>query len=924
MFDVRLRPVAAALLGFLFVAIALGLMASSRGVPAVFDGNETFSSILHAKNLLAFGPGVSAGLADESTSPRPSGHPVVHTHQGNFPRLYTAFLSTLGLGDPVSQVAATVLPIGFVGVLLLFFALHRYAGFALSVTALAILLTDYILFAQWQVVTYRVWHFAFTAALLAITISYRESPRRWLLLALFVTSAFLFYYELVFATFLAVSVSVLALLLWRCDIGKGLIFVGTELAGAVAGAGVVIAQLVSYLGWDGFVTDLRLTYLSRNAGITDSGRLAELRAFVEQHNIAFLYNFIDGSGLRSPGFVLDSIFRWGLQVYTPPFTYCILILAFGIAVALFAPSGATRFPKLIIAGLAALTAAAWLFGSSGIVFLLVALGTGLALFAAPRPGKAPQRIAMADAAIMLGPLAFVFVLLAATFSRFVGYERAFGAFWPYGLAFIVALAVLAVLLMARAMPEREGNLSLDAVLRAASILCVGVALSQFHHRLYDQALTPLWERSLPGPWMPASLQSAGMSLATACAAAIAAIGPSLPRDVSAPLRDTARRVALLIASFLIGLLAVIVLFPGYVYSGYMARYLNVLVLPFALAIGFALYAVIVVGKHVVANADRAAGFPSWPAAIRTLCLATPIVLVGWWIAIQTANARLFPANGLAVLNALDALAPDRPTIVANSYPAPFAVTTGQWSYLDETFASGRIAFSPSTGYAHSFDRKYLWFADRERNSDYAKPDAFVCLLTPTYRSVSLELADPQKASRCVDNGMVQWTRRHEAKTWPQHIIAARDPSGRDSWAIVKLDWDVPPYLTAPPRIAAERSANSITLTVSYDFRQQDGKPEYQTDVEIWLVARNGSFCAVQGTPLAAERARGGRTTLVLAPSDADNDLIALARPQTETRIGGPFFTAPFRLEGGEAVPAGASCDILRDTGGRHRARLEGG
>jgi hypothetical protein len=276
------------------------------------------------------------------------------------------------------------------------------------------------------------------------------------------------------------------------------------------------------------------------------------------------------------------------------------------------------------------------------------------------------------------------------------------------------------------------------------------------------------------------------------------------------------------------------------------------------------------------------------------------------------------------LNALDALAPDRPTIVANAYPVPFAVTTGQWSYLDETFASGRIAFSPSTGYGHSFDGKYLWFADRKENHGYAKPDAFVCLLTPNYRSASLQLTDPQNVSRCADNGMVQWTQRHAAKTWPQHVIAARDPSGRDTWAIVKLDWDLPPYLAAPPRITAGGSGDSITVTVNYDFRQQDGRPEYRTDIEIWPVSRNGSFCAVQGIPLATERARGGRTTLVLAPSAGGRDLIALARPQTDTRIGGPFFTAPFRLEGGEAVRADAPCDILRDTGGRHWARLEGG
>lgn len=65
--DIKFKRVAAAaLLGLLFAAISFGLMASSRGVPAIFDGNETFSSILHARNLLEFGPAKAAGLADES------------------------------------------------------------------------------------------------------------------------------------------------------------------------------------------------------------------------------------------------------------------------------------------------------------------------------------------------------------------------------------------------------------------------------------------------------------------------------------------------------------------------------------------------------------------------------------------------------------------------------------------------------------------------------------------------------------------------------------------------------------------------------------------------------------------------------------------------------------------------------------------
>src|SRR5262249_40714641 len=156
-------------------------------------------------------------------------------------------------------------------------------------------------------------------------------------------------------------------------------------------------------------------------------------------------------------------------------------------------------------------------------------------------------------------------------------------------------------------------------------------------------------------------------------------------------------------------------------------------------------------------------------------------LIGWWISVQVANARLFPPDNLAVVNALRAL--PSPTTIANAYPVPFAVATGQWSYLDETFSSGRVVFS--SGYGHPLDRKYQWFADRATNPAYDRPAAFVCLLTPNYRSVAQQLLYPQ-TNRCAENGIVQWTQRGEERTWPHHTIAARDPSGRDAWAVVNL------------------------------------------------------------------------------------------------------------------------------------------
>ena len=908
---VNLKPaLAAILLGILFCGVSLGMVAGGRGIPAVFDGNETFSSILHARNLLSFDLGASVGLADESTSARPQAHPVVHTHQGNFPRLYATLLYALGMKSVTSQVLATVLPVGFASVLLLYAALYRFVGFGIACTAMLVMLTDYILFVQWQVVTYRVWHFAFTSALLAIAVFYRPDGRRWLLGALFATSLCLFYYELVFATFLSVAIAIFALTTWRKTISAALTFVAVQLAGAVAGVLVLIAQLVAYLGWDGFLIDLKLTYLSRNVGMLSPAHLAALRHFVEQHNIAFFYNFANPNVLHIGHLLLDSIFRWGLQVYTPPFAYCILILAAGVAIALFARPGRVWWPRSAIVAIAVMAGVAWLWGASTVVLYAVVAAAAAVIFAAPDSRVRPQNIGSLDAAMLCGTPAILFVLMAGGFSRFPGFERHAAPLWQYGPAFGIAVVALFAVLVLRVAPRQRARLTLDTALRGAALVCVAIALACFHAHLYDPLLTPLWQSELPGPFVPAFLQSAGMVLAMICAAALAAFGPALPDAVRAPLRATARRVVFLIGCFVVGLLVVLVLSPGYVYSGYMVRYLNMLVLPFALAIGLMAYAAAVIGRHLVATLHlKPRGRLS--AVVTRLHLVPLALLAAWWIAVQGADARLFPPNELAVLKALEALAPARPTIVSNTYSGPFSVVTGRWAYLDETFSSGRTAFSLGAGYRYLFDRKYLWVADRD-NPAYGRPDIFVCFIPPTYWSVAIRLVGVNRYTRCSENRVIELAERPYKAVWPRHTLVARDPSGRDTWAIVRLDWDFPPYLGAKPRVEGVAAGESVSLTVRYDYRQQDGKPERQTETEIRPISRNGATCTLRGAPLAAAKAVGGKAAFTLTPSDFGKDLVALVRPQSETRTGAPFFSAPFRVDQGTVVAMTPACGTIVD------------
>src|SRR5258708_5713394 len=86
-------------------------------LPYGTDNNETFSSLLHAKNMYWHGIGSTYGLTDESTSPNAAAAPFVYTHQGNFPRFYAFLLYALGATSAEAQILITAMTIGTASIL---------------------------------------------------------------------------------------------------------------------------------------------------------------------------------------------------------------------------------------------------------------------------------------------------------------------------------------------------------------------------------------------------------------------------------------------------------------------------------------------------------------------------------------------------------------------------------------------------------------------------------------------------------------------------------------------------------------------------------------------------------------------------------------------------------------------------------------
>ena len=202
-------------LALAYVAIYGWLLVSTSFLPYVMDNNESFSAFWHASNIYNFGVSQTFGLTDESFSPHPEAHPYVHTHQGNFPRVFAYLIYVLGARTIEEQIAVTTFTIG---VLTIFFAYHYFARISSPLFAFivcAVLLTDYIFYAQWNVVTYRVWHafFVFSSLLCVRGLGGRRS-RLWAVLT-FLDYLALFYFEFVFVAFVSLLAGAQAWLMYR-------------------------------------------------------------------------------------------------------------------------------------------------------------------------------------------------------------------------------------------------------------------------------------------------------------------------------------------------------------------------------------------------------------------------------------------------------------------------------------------------------------------------------------------------------------------------------------------------------------------------------------------------------------------------------------------------------------------------------------
>jgi hypothetical protein len=437
-----------------------------------------------------------------------------------------------------------------------------------------------------------------------------------------------------------------------------------------------------------------------------------------------------------------------------------------------------------------------------------------------------------------------------------------------------------------------------ALLAGLALLVLGRFIST-QSSLYDQHYAPIWFERL-GLWAPFWLDAAIVLLAAGMGTALVLFGTRrlLGEDTWAHVHGLAPYLVL--AS--VALFVTFMLSPGYVVSGYIRRGAPLLVFVVDIAVAIGLYVPLRLGLRGLSQAAtslRRTGSDPTPRPARSsllvgvggvAALGLFAFCVGFWLNMQATYLALLPPNHFAFLKML-AQPPYRgASFTLNTYAAPTAAYTDQWAYMDTTLAQARITLTDNGFTVAQELQSYLWLADRRTNPAYRRPEYYLCM---RYQSLADALYRLQGAESrdgaCSDVPIVK---RADSPDQPylQYQVVARDTSPFDGWAIVKLDWDFPPYLKRLPdgdgqaQVAVDMApgAGGTSLGVRYQYAQQDGQPEQGTVLRLYGLAADRSRC------LLTEQASPGPLAV---PAGLTGTFQVSVQPATATKRGDESFSS---------------------------------
>ena len=647
---------------FLYVAVFGSFIYVNDFIPYVFDNNESFSSLLHARNIFEFGLRGSWGLTDESVGTSLASGPVLYTHNGNFPRLYALLLYTLGARSVESQIAITTMTVGLGGFLYSLYITKRLTSPMIASIFGVLMLSDYVMSVQWQVNTWQVWRFAFLFSSLhaVIAVSERPDPKRLALGAL--NFACLFYYDIVFAIFISITVCFYGL--WTHPRRRPAIaIIGAIGIGSATAACLLVSQNILALGWDVFLTDLRYTYLGRNF-LSSPDMLPQAESFYRKHNIVDFLNLSDSSIYRHPIHMLRAVCMHVLGVYTPTLSIVLILLGGAAAIATI-PAARGSLGKLL----------------NRYALSVFAAATALCSFAILRP------------------------MSGAPISR----QAILGAFF-----------LLICLDIARRLPPFA---KMDPVppLRlymGAGLFCTVAVILWWQNIFFKPAMSPLYGE------VAAYTGRTGGSISALLLTLWLSLSILLQNDTgNASARAIGRltfcSIVALAAIFFFspGYVVNITL------SRTSPLTIDIHLLVFALGIHTLIRQMISLDRAVsttpqgvlqILSAGRA-------AAASGLLL---FIVVSWGL-IQGIYVLRLPGDGARAYKLMEQPPFRGASFVTSTYATPAALSTGNWAYFDARLHENRVSLT-DRGFEIKKDSRYLWFKDWRTNPAYNHPEYYLC------------------------------------------------------------------------------------------------------------------------------------------------------------------------------------------------------
>lgn len=707
----------------LYLVVFGVLLVRTGGFPYIIDNNESFSSLVHAFNLYHFDFKKAFGLTDESYSPFAVGHPYVYTHQGNFPRFFALIIYALGARSIEAQIIVTTFSIGLASIIFT----HRYfckvTNPLFAFLCCAFLMTDYLMYTQWQVVTFRVWYgFFFFSSLLCVQ-ALKQSKRSYLLTGMiFLNYLCLSYFDLTFVVFVNLCMGIYTLYIYYNSNKTILKGWALQAAGSVVGFGILFAQLIAYMGLKNTLDDAKFTFLARSFTSYDNEINQRALDFYNKFHIAFWPAFRDYRKFVTVKGFLKAVFSFDLQIYTPFFVLITFVLGLGWFLGLpdwdrlcsrikgspfkLLPETEILIRRVLNLSLSVL-----------IVYFLYCIG-GLAFMGADSP--------MVDHF----KLKFKVVCLAV------------GIFGLFGKKISTI-----ILLFKDVSVKTLSQISVFRLILLGLFILFVACFSLNQNKFYDQGYFSVWEMMLWNLRYPVIFRlTLFVSMGFSALLILSGTKWVAGSDQKSVLLTG------LTPFFISGILAfagTFCLFPGYVHTVYLYRTSPMLVFTISPIFAVALYVIVQCLKLAFRSMFKEnLNYFRKKLSMAFVALAVTLLLFDtiYWARLQLKYMMLFPANHYEILKKLKDYPYQGASFVSTQYAAPIAMQTGNWAYIDDK-AHSRNATLTADGYIPDQDLKtYIWFADREANPAYKRPEYFIALTYQPYSALP-EMLDFKKSKK---------------------------------------------------------------------------------------------------------------------------------------------------------------------------------